>query len=285
MDTIARLIDHTLLNPDASEQDIVQLCREAEDYGFYSVCVHPSFIKIAADALSRTNVKITAVIGFPLGMTFSQVKIYEAMEAALSGAEELDVVINIGSAKSDKWESVQREISDIITATPHRVHKIIIETCYLTDDEKIRACRAVMNAGAEFIKTSTGFGPAGAALKDVELITSITRGKIGLKAVIRDRLAGHRVTRIVQHALIDLKRLLCGVGPVNGRGAPELFLRNKKTAVYHPQGTEDALLKELVQAHTRKVLHKGPQGFDHHLPHPLPLIRAGLGGITQGAVL
>ncbi len=179
---IARLIDHTILRPDAVEQDIVKLCNEAIKFDFHSVCIHPSFTRTAKETLFKTHNKIAVVIGFPLGMTLPQVKIYEAMEAVLNGADELDLVINISHAKSNNWKAVEKEISDIITATPESVHKIIIETCYLTDEEKKAACKAVMNAGAEYIKTSTGFGPAGAVIKDVKLIKSITKGKIGIKA-------------------------------------------------------------------------------------------------------
>jgi deoxyribose-phosphate aldolase len=115
-------------------------------------------------------------------MTFSEVKIYEAMEAVLHGADELDIVMNLGFAKSNDWGKVKKDVSDIITATPEAVHKVIIETCYLTDDEKKKASLMVMNAGANYIKTSTGFATAGAVVKDVEIITSITKREIGIKA-------------------------------------------------------------------------------------------------------
>ena len=179
---ISKLIDHSNLRPDALEQDIVALCDEAVKFDFHSVCIHPSFARKAREILFKTHIKIAVVIGFPLGMTLSQVKIYEAMEAALSGGDELDLVINIGQAKSGKWRTVEKEISDIITATPELVHKIIIEACYLTEDEKKSACKTVMNAGAAYIKTSTGFGPGGAVIEDVELIKSVTGGRIGIKA-------------------------------------------------------------------------------------------------------
>jgi deoxyribose-phosphate aldolase len=179
---IARFIDHSLLMPVATKRDIARLCDEAKTYGFHSVCVNPSFTGAAREFLLNSPVKIATVIGFPLGMTVPQVKIYEAMEAVLIGADELDIVINIGDAKSKKWESVHKEISDIITATPDTTHKIIIETCYLTDREKKKACEVVMKAGAEFIKTSTGFGTSGAVIDDVELIKSVTKGRTGIKA-------------------------------------------------------------------------------------------------------
>lgn len=179
---IAQFIDHTLLKPDATEKDIFNLCNEAKEYSFFSVCVHPHYIKLAKDALSGTSIKVSTVIGFPLGMTHTHVKIYESMESVLAGADELDIVINIGRAKAHDWDSVEREISDIVTAVPETIHKIIIETCYLSDDEKRRASMSAMNAGAAFIKTSTGFGPAGAAIDDVRLIRDVTGGTIGIKA-------------------------------------------------------------------------------------------------------
>jgi deoxyribose-phosphate aldolase len=179
---IAKLIDHSLLRPDVTAQEIVKLCEEAVKFGFYSVCLQPSFVRKAKELLAKTKIKITTVVGFPLGMTFSEVKIYEAMEAVLHGADELDIVMNLGFAKSNDWGKVKKDVSDIITATPEAVHKVIIETCYLTDDEKKKASLMVMNAGANYIKTSTGFATAGAVVKDVEIITSITKREIGIKA-------------------------------------------------------------------------------------------------------
>lgn len=179
---IAKLIDHTLLKPYATETDIRRLCDEAKKYNFFSVCVHPFFIKTAKKMLSNTDVRVGTVIGFPFGMNLKQIKIYEAIEATLMGADELDTVINLGEAKANNWEAVKNEISDLVTATPKVVHKIIIETCYLSDDEKIKASMVAMEAGAEFIKTSTGFAPAGATVEDVKIIKAATKGKMGIKA-------------------------------------------------------------------------------------------------------
>jgi len=179
---MAKFIEHTLLRPDATETDILRLCNEAKRYGFFAVCVHPFFVKTVKALLLKSKIKISVVIGFPLGLTLAEVKVYESMQAVLNGADELDMVMNVGAAKSGNWKTVEKEISDVITATPDSIHKIIIETCYLTDDEKMNASLATMNAGAEFIKTSTGFGPAGALVKDVELIRSVTGGRIGIKA-------------------------------------------------------------------------------------------------------
>jgi deoxyribose-phosphate aldolase len=179
---IPGLIDHTLLRPDATGADIKKLCEEAMHYSFHSVCIHPSFIKYAKDILSGSKVKISTVIGFPFGMTLSGVKVFEAAEAVREGADELDIVINIGLARSGRWSEVESEISDIVRSTPDSLHKIIIEACYLSDEEKREAAIAVINAGAEFIKTSTGFAHGGAELNDVRLIRSVTEGRIGIKA-------------------------------------------------------------------------------------------------------
>ncbi len=179
---IAGLIDHTLLRADATEEEIVMLCEEAKKYGFFSVCINPSFVEKAAEVLSKTGVKVATVIGFPLGTSLTKVKVYEAIESVLNGADELDIVINPGLARANKWEAVEKEIALVIAATPGVTHKIIIETAYLKDDEKVRASLAVMNAGGEFVKTSTGFAPSGAVVKDVELIRSATKGAVGIKA-------------------------------------------------------------------------------------------------------
>jgi deoxyribose-phosphate aldolase len=178
----AKILDYSLLRPDSKEADIIKLCEESAAHEFHSVCIHPAFINTARVALFRTHVKVCTVIGFPLGMTLPRVKTYEAIEAQLSGADELDIVSNTGLIKSGDWDAVENEIDGIIAATPGAVHKVIIEACYLTDDEKKRACLAVMRSGAEFIKTSTGFGTGGAEINDVKLIKSVTGGKIGIKA-------------------------------------------------------------------------------------------------------
>lgn len=179
---IAKLIDHSLLKPDALKEDIEKLCKEAEEYGFFSVCIHPYFVGMAKKMLAGNDIKLTTVIGFPLGVTLTRVKIFEAMECVQDGAQELDIVINIGAAKAGRWDVVKREISDLLMATPETVHKIIIETHYLTDEEKIKASLIAIEVGAEFIKTSTGFAPRGATVKDIAMIKAVTNGKIGIKA-------------------------------------------------------------------------------------------------------
>lgn len=179
---IARIIDYTLLRPEATIEDIKRLCEEAKRYGVYSVCINPSYIEIAKDALKESDVKISATIGFPLGMTLPQVKVYEAIEASLRGADELDIVINIGMALSGKWDYVRKELTDIVYATKGKIHKIIIETCLLSRSEKIKAAEAVILSGAEFIKTSTGFSKAGATVEDVRLLKSIAGDSCKIKA-------------------------------------------------------------------------------------------------------
>jgi deoxyribose-phosphate aldolase len=179
---IAGIIDHSLLRPDATEADIERLCAEAIRYGFHSVCVNPFFIRRARNSLAGSGVRTTAVIGFPLGMTLTGVKVYEALQASNLGAEELDFVINIGAAKAAHWDIVRRDISDVVAATGGLTRKAIIEACYLDDDEKMRAVEAALQAGVEFIKTSTGFAPGGATVHDVRLIRGVVDGRAGVKA-------------------------------------------------------------------------------------------------------
>jgi deoxyribose-phosphate aldolase len=179
---IAGLIDHTLLRPDANREDIKKLCKEAIQYNFYSVCIHPFFITPAKQLLKDSPVKITTVIGFPLGMTLAEVKVYEARNASLMGADELDVVINLGALKSGDWNTVRKDISDVITATRGLVHKTIIETCYLSDDEKRKVVKIALEQGSEFIKTSTGFGPSGAKIRDIKMIKKIVGDNAKIKA-------------------------------------------------------------------------------------------------------
>jgi len=179
---IAGLIDHSLLRADATVEDIKRLCDEAKRFGFCSVCVNPFFVPLAKDMLSGSGVKVTTVVGFPLGMTLTKVKVYEAIEAVLSGADEIDLVMNIGMAKSGWWDPVRRDISDVVSATKGAIHKVIIETCYLDREEKIRASEIVLASGAEFVKTSTGFGPGGATEDDVRLIKGVVKDGCGIKA-------------------------------------------------------------------------------------------------------
>ncbi|MEW6585709.1 MAG: deoxyribose-phosphate aldolase [Nitrospirota bacterium] len=179
---ISGLIDHTLLKPTATNKDIEKLCNEAAEFGFFSVCVQPYFIKLAKEFLEGGNVKVAAVVGFPFGMTSAGAKAFEAMNATSLGADEIDFVINIGAAKSGDWDVVRRDISGVIGASKGVVHKTIIETCYLDEEEIARVVKIALDAGSEFIKTSTGYGPYGARVKDVRLIKSIVGERAGVKA-------------------------------------------------------------------------------------------------------
>lgn len=179
---IARFIDQSLLKPQATESDIIKLCKTAIKYNFYSVCVNPYFVPLCNALLKGYDTKVTTVIGFPFGMATKDVKAYEAKQAILHGADELDIVMNIGAAKSGNWDYVGEELFEIISATKSAVHKVIIETCYLTEEEKIAATKIASLFGAKFIKTSTGFGTKGATIKDVKLIKKILGDRAEVKA-------------------------------------------------------------------------------------------------------
>jgi deoxyribose-phosphate aldolase len=174
-------IDHTLLKAVASWEGIAKLCEEAIRYKTAAICIPPSYVKPVYEAYGSRLV-IDTVIGFPLGYSVSAVKIAEAAAALVDGAGELDMVINIGDVKNGKFDLVRDEIAAIKKVTGHRVLKVIIETCYLTEDEKIRLCGAVTEAEADYIKTSTGFGPAGATLADVELFKKYIGPNVKIKA-------------------------------------------------------------------------------------------------------
>ena len=180
----ASLIDHTLLKPEASESDIKKLCNEAMQFGFASVCVNPSWVKKAAEFLRGSNVPVCTVIGFPLGATLSDVKAYEARRSIFNGAREVDMVINIGALKSGDDCAVEDDIRAVAQAAHENnvLLKVIIETALLTDDEKIRACLAAKNAGADFVKTSTGFAKGGATADDVALMRRTVGRSLGVKA-------------------------------------------------------------------------------------------------------
>lgn len=180
----ASLIDHTLLKPEASESDIRKLCDEAAKYGFASVCVNPVWVKKAALFLQGTDVPVCTVIGFPLGATLSDVKAFEARRAIFNGAKEVDMVINVGALKSGDDCAVEDDIRAVAEAAHENkvLCKVIIETALLTDDEKVRACIASRNAGADFVKTSTGFSKGGATVEDVRLMRRTVGRALGVKA-------------------------------------------------------------------------------------------------------
>lgn len=181
---IAKYIDHTNLKPYATKEDIIKLCEEAKKYGFYAVCVNPYRVKLAKEQLEGTDIKVASVIGFPLGATPTEVKVFEAKKALEDGADELDMVINIGALKDKDYEYVKNDIAEVVKVAHEKgaVVKVIIETCYLTDEEKEIACKLAMEAGADFVKTSTGFGTGGATVEDVRLMRRIVGDKLGVKA-------------------------------------------------------------------------------------------------------
>jgi deoxyribose-phosphate aldolase len=180
---LAGIIDHTLLKADATEAEIDKLCNEAIKYKFASVCVNPSWVKRCADVLNDSEVKVCTVIGFPLGSSTTSVKVFEAEDAIKNGAREVDMVINIGKLKDKDFEYVKSDIMAVVNISNNRaITKVIIETCLLTDDEKITACKLAKEVGADFVKTSTGFSKAGATAKDIKLMREIVGENMGVKA-------------------------------------------------------------------------------------------------------
>lgn len=183
MKNISSYIDHTILKPEASEKDVIKICNEALEYGFASVCINPCFVKLAYSMLKDSSVKVCTVIGFPLGANTSTVKAFEADEAIQNGAEEIDMVLNIGALKDGKLQYVQEEIEAVAKVCKGRaLLKVIIETCLLSDEEKIKACNAVKLAGANYVKTSTGFSSSGATEADVALMRKTVGEDFGVKA-------------------------------------------------------------------------------------------------------
>ena len=180
---LAKYIDHTLLKPDATAAQIGKLCAEAVEYGFASVCVNSCYASLAAKLLAGTDVAVCCVIGFPLGACTSEAKAFEAADAVKNGAKEIDMVINVGAAKDGRWDAVEADIAAVVQAIDGRaLLKVIIETCLLTDEEKLEACRAAVRAGADFVKTSTGFSKAGATAADVALMRRTVGPDVGVKA-------------------------------------------------------------------------------------------------------
>ncbi|WP_273322235.1 deoxyribose-phosphate aldolase [Vallitalea guaymasensis] len=180
---LSKYIDHTILKPNASEKDVKRICDEAKKYNFASVCINPSYVKYVAESLKETNVMTCTVIGFPLGATPKEVKAFETVNAIENGADEVDMVINIGYLKSKKYKEVEEDIEAVVNAAKGKAHvKVIIETCLLTDDEKVKACELSVKAGADFVKTSTGFSTGGATLEDVRLMKETVGDKAKVKA-------------------------------------------------------------------------------------------------------
>ena len=177
-----KFIDHTLLKAFATSSDIEKLCQEAKEYDFKSVCVNPSNVKLAASLLKGSDVLVCTVIGFPLGANTTEVKVFETQDAVKNGAKEIDMVINIGKAKEHDYKFIEDEIRAVVNASDGNLVKVIIETCYLTDEEKAEVCKAATLAKADFVKTSTGFGTGGATCHDVELMKANISDKMFVKA-------------------------------------------------------------------------------------------------------
>jgi deoxyribose-phosphate aldolase len=192
---MAAMIDHTLLKADATEQDVRKLCAEAKQYGFASVCINPGWVKLARELLSGSRVMVCTVVGFPLGATTTTTKAIETRDAVANGADEIDMVINVGALKAKDFERVREDIAAVVEAAGGRTVKVILETALLTDDEKRKACELSVEAGAHFVKTSTGFGPSGATAADIALMRGVVGPNIGVKASggIRDAAAARKM--------------------------------------------------------------------------------------------
>ena len=182
---LASFVDHTLLKPEAGKKDILKLCREAADYGFAAVCINPAYVKLAREELDRLNspeCRVCTVIGFPLGASTPSVKAFETQKALEEGAGEVDMVINIGALKDGDEEYVRADIAAVVAAAPGKIVKVIMETGLLSEEEKILACTLAREAGAQFVKTSTGFGPGGATVEDVCLMKETVGSGMEVKA-------------------------------------------------------------------------------------------------------
>jgi len=182
---IAKMIDHTLLKANAKTEDIEKLCNEAKKYEFASVCINPAFVELSYKLLKDTDVKVCTVIGFPLGANTIETKVFETHDAIKKGATEVDMVINVGMMKSGNYDYVKKEIEEVTKAAKSYgdiIVKVILETCYLTNEEKVKACEMTVEAGADFVKTSTGFGDGGATVEDIKLMRKVVGENFGVKA-------------------------------------------------------------------------------------------------------
>lgn len=180
--SLAKTIDHTLLKAVGTEAQVRELCAEARALGFASVCVNPVWVPLCARELAGSGVLVCTVIGFPLGANCPETKAAEARLAVSQGAAEVDMVMNLGAAKAGDWDRVEADIRTVVQAAGEALVKVILETCYLTDDEKIRACQAAERAGARFVKTSTGFGTGGATVEDIRLMRRTVGDRLQVKA-------------------------------------------------------------------------------------------------------
>ncbi|AID44611.1 deoxyribose-phosphate aldolase [Candidatus Arthromitus sp. SFB-mouse-Japan] len=178
----SKYFDHTILSANLTKNEIIKLCNEAKEYNFASVCVNPCYVKLCYEQLRNTDVNICTVVGFPLGSMTTESKLFETKEALKNGASEIDMVINIGKLKDKEYDYVKNEIKLLKDACGNKVLKVIIETCLLTDEEKIMACKLSKEAGADFVKTSTGMSKAGATKEDIELMRKAVGNELGIKA-------------------------------------------------------------------------------------------------------
>lgn len=179
---LAKYIDHTLLKPQADKAAIENLCAEARKYGFFSVCVNPYWVPFCKQQLQGSGVKVCTVIGFPLGANTTQTKVFEAKDALSNGADELDMVVNLGAVKTQDWDTVLKDVEAVRHAGEHFTLKVIIETSVLTDEEKVKLCQLCAQAGADFVKTSTGFTGGGATVEDVRLMRAHIPAHMQVKA-------------------------------------------------------------------------------------------------------
>ena len=179
---LAKIIDSTLLHPNKSGLDFEKLCMNAQKYGFYAVCVNPYWVRFCANQLQGTGVKVVSVVGFPLGQSTTKIKALEAREAVENGASEADMVMNLAALKDKKYDLVKEDVEAVVGATNGKPVKVILETGYLSDEEIVKACEIAMEAGAAFVKTSTGFGPLGATVPHVYLMRKTVGDKMGVKA-------------------------------------------------------------------------------------------------------
>ncbi|MEE0950168.1 MAG: deoxyribose-phosphate aldolase [Streptococcus equinus] len=217
--SINKYIDHTLLKPESTQEQIDKLIAEAKEYNFASVCVNPTWVSYAAEALKDSDVKVCTVIGFPLGANTSRVKAFETKDAIENGADEIDMVINIGQLKAKQYDFVENDIRAVVEASGDKLVKVIIETCLLTDEEKEKACQLSVAAGADYVKTSTGFSTAGANVHDVALMRKTVGPNVGVKA------AGGARTYADAEAFVEAGATRIGassgVAIVNGETAAE----------------------------------------------------------------
>ena len=180
---IAKMIDHTILKPNVTDADVIKVCDEAKEYGFFSVCVNPYFVPLVAKELKGTDVKVTSVIGFPLGANTTEMKAYEAKKAVEDGANEIDMVLNVSALKDQKYDFVKNDIAAVVEAIKGKaILKVILETCLLTKDEIVKASELSKEAGAQFVKTSTGFSTGGATAEDVALMKKTVGDALEVKA-------------------------------------------------------------------------------------------------------